>query len=154
MIGADDVRVFQERVAGIFAAAGFPRAAARVLLLLMVSDDGLTAAEISERIGLSPAAVSGAVRYLHTIGLVLRRPVPGSRRDRYEVVADAWYRATMTNHGVYRQIADAATDGARALPVGSPARIRVDEMRDFFLFLQRRMGSLMDEWETERADPV
>ena len=48
-----------ERTAAAFAAAGFPKMPARTLLALVSSEQGsLTAAELSERLGASAAAVS------------------------------------------------------------------------------------------------
>ena len=61
------------------------RAAARdgSLLALLTEDAGyLSAADLGERLHISPAAVSGAVRYLVQIQLVRREREPGSRRDR------------------------------------------------------------------------
>ena len=141
---------FQERIAGVLAAAGFPRMPARVMMLLMVSEDGLTAAEIAERLDISAAAVSGAVRYLQLIGYVARIPVSGSRRDRY-TIARAWYTASMTSAVVYQQVADAAAEGVATLPAGSMAHARVAEMGDFFAFIQERMGELLAEWDARRG---
>jgi DNA-binding transcriptional regulator GbsR (MarR family) len=138
-----------ERIAGILTAAGFPRMPARVMMTLMVSEDGLTATEIGEQLGVSAAAVSGAVRYLQLVGFVARMPVSGSRRDRYAIL-QSWYAATMTNMAVYSQVSDAAAEAAAALPPGSAAHSRVTEMADFFAFLQGRMGTLLVEWETRR----
>ncbi|TDD15507.1 MarR family transcriptional regulator [Nonomuraea diastatica] len=56
---------------------GFPRISARVLLTMMSADeDSLTAGELGDRLGVSPSAISGAVRYLMQVGLLERRPVP------------------------------------------------------------------------------
>jgi DNA-binding transcriptional regulator GbsR (MarR family) len=146
---SEGVLDFQNRVAGMLAAAGFPRMPARVMMALMVSEDGLTAAEIARGLASSAAAVSGAVRYLQLLGFVARIPVSGSRRDRYAIVK-SWYAMTMTNVVVYEQVSSAAAEGAATLPEGSAARARVLEMSDFFAFVQNRLVELMREWE-ERA---
>jgi predicted transcriptional regulator len=140
---------FQDRIAGILTAAGFPRMPARVMMALMVSENGLTAAELAAELAISAAAVSGAVRYLQQIGFVARMPVSGSRRDRYAIVR-SWYAMTMTNLAVYQQVADAATRGAATLPPNSAARARVAEMGEFFLFIQESLGRLMAQWEERR----
>ena len=55
---------------------------ARVFAALLATDSGrLTAAELAELLQISPAAVSGAVRYLTQVGMVHREREPGSRRD-------------------------------------------------------------------------
>lgn len=143
---SEDVLDFQNRVAGMLVAAGFPRMPARVMMALMVSEDGLTAAEIARALDSSAAAVSGAVRYLQLLGFVARIPVSGSRRDRYAIVK-SWYAMTMTNVVVYEQVSSAAAEGASTLPEGSAARARVLEMSDFFAFVQTRFVELMREWE-------
>ena len=75
---------FVGRFAADLEAAGIPRLPARVFVALLVEDAGyLSAAELAERLHISPAAVSGAVRYLIQVQLVHREREPGSRRDRY-----------------------------------------------------------------------
>jgi DNA-binding transcriptional regulator GbsR (MarR family) len=143
---SEGVLDFQNRVAGMLVTAGFPRMPARVMMALMVSEDGLTAAEIARGLASSAAAVSGAVRYLQLLGFVARIPVSGSRRDRYAIVK-SWYAMTMTNVVVYEQVSSAAAEGAATLPEGSAARARVLEMSDFFAFVQNRLVELMREWE-------
>jgi DNA-binding transcriptional regulator GbsR (MarR family) len=63
----DDAAVgrFVERFAAILEDSGVPRMPARVFVGLLATDSGsLTAAELAERLQASPAAISGAVRYL------------------------------------------------------------------------------------------
>ena len=85
MAEPDPLQRYAERLASVFTAAGFPRMAARVLMALMMSPDAaLTAAELKDRLGISSGAVSGAVKYLETVGMVRRRAHrgPGARRGR------------------------------------------------------------------------
>jgi predicted transcriptional regulator len=80
-----------ERFAAVLVAAGFPPMPARVFVALVISADGrLSAAELAERLRISAAAVSGAVRYLIQVGLVHKERVPGSRRDYYRVPGNMW----------------------------------------------------------------
>lgn len=147
------VRHFVEHLALTLADMGFPRMPARVLGALMVAEeDGLTAKEIGERVGASPAAVSGAVRYLVQISLVVRAPVRGSRSDVYRMPDDTWYVASSVQDGRYRRVADLIQEGVDAVgDETSAAGLRLAEMRDFFLFLQRELGGLLAKWEKERA---
>lgn len=139
-----------EASAAVMTAAGFPRMPARALLALVVSEDGaLTAAELAEALGVSPAAVSGAVRYLQTVGFVHRVSQPGSRRDRYALPDDPWYVATLRQNPVYERLANLSGALAEDLPEG-PARARARETADFYRFLTRRIPGLLDEWERER----
>ncbi|TNH23823.1 MarR family transcriptional regulator [Micromonospora orduensis] len=148
----DPVHLFVERMALTFAEVGFPRMAARVLFTVMSADDPLTAAEIGERLGVSAAAVSGAVRYLTQFGMLIREPVPRSRRDRYRMPDNPWYEATITKTGLYKTFIDVAEGGVAALNgPDTPAGERVAEMRDFFVFVQEEIDSLGERWRVRRA---
>ncbi|WP_431891489.1 GbsR/MarR family transcriptional regulator [Micromonospora haikouensis] len=146
------VHHFVERMAMAFAEVGFPRMAARVLFTVMSADDPLTAAEIGERLDVSAAAVSGAVRYLTQFGMLVREPVKGSRRDRYRLPDNPWYEGTITKTGIYKNLIDLADGGVDALNGrGTVASERVSEMRDFFVFVQEEIDSLGERWRARRA---
>ena len=151
----EQVRVFVENMAMFLGDWGFPRMAGRVLMTLTAADEGrLTAGELANRLGVSAAAISGAVRYLQQLQLVVRSPVPGSRSDVYEVPEDSWFAAAIVKGGLYRKLAELAGNGVTAAGgegSGSGAR-RIAEMRDFFLFLDREIGSLLEQWLTESRD--
>src|SRR5688500_19294450 len=69
-----------EQAAGMLTAAGLPRMPARVVMALVGSPDaGYSAAELADRLGVSPAAVSGAVRYLQSLRMIQRLARPGDR---------------------------------------------------------------------------
>src|ERR1700743_728911 len=66
----DALFAYIERFAAVLVAAGFPPMPARVFVALLVTDSGrLSAAELAAVLRISPAAVSGAVRYLIQLGL-------------------------------------------------------------------------------------
>jgi len=147
-----DLSGFVEQTAGLLAAAGFPKMPARVLITLMASaTGGLTAGELGERLGVSAAAVSGAVRYLQVVGMVHRVSQSGSRRDRYELPDDAWYTASVRKDALYGTLAGLAEQGVAILgdPESAASR-RIAEMGAFFRFLGRRLPQVLDEWEHER----
>ncbi|HEX6365510.1 MAG TPA: MarR family transcriptional regulator [Agromyces sp.] len=141
-----------EQSAAVLTAAGFPRMPARVLMALLVAEaGGLTASELSERLGVSAAAISGAVRYLSQIGILHRVPQPGSRRDRWEFLDDAWYTALMAKSPVYGVIAELGDRAADAIGDDSDVgAARAREMARFYRFINGRMPDLMREWEELR----
>src|SRR5579862_4149577 len=88
---ADALFGYTERFAAVLVAAGFPPMPARVFVALLVAGSGrLSAAELAGTLRISPAAVSGAVRYLIQVGLVHKERVPGSRRDYYRMPGNMW----------------------------------------------------------------
>lgn len=145
---------FVEHMAMSLADWGFPRMPARVLITMMAADeDSLTAAELGERLGVSPGAISGAVRYLMHIGMLAREPVPGSRLVRYRLPDDAWYEATATKSSLFKDLADLADEGAKALGgPGTPSGARVGEMRDYFTFVQEEIPRILGRWRSLRSE--
>lgn len=146
--------VFVEHAAGELIAQGFPAMPARILMALTASDDGrLTSDDLQDQLDVSAAAISQAVRYLQTVGFVHRTTSPGSRRHVYRIPAQsAWYTATLARAGGMQRIVSVLREGVDAIPAGSPARARLDEMIGFFEFLERRMPELLDEWEVLRKE--
>jgi DNA-binding transcriptional regulator GbsR (MarR family) len=146
----DQVRAFVEHLALVFTDWGFPRMPSRVLITLMAADEeALTAAELADRLDVSPAAISGAVRYLIHIGMLQRVPTPGSRRDRYRLPLDPWYESASLRDGYMSQVVAASTVGVTALGADTAAGRRIARMRDFFVFVHAELGDLLAKWKAE-----
>ena len=143
-----------EQAASMLAAAGMARMPARVMMALVGSpDEGYTAAELAERLGVSAAAVSGAVRYLVAMRFIQRMPRPGDRRDRYDLVDDAWAGMITANAPLYAGLA-AAMDGIADENPDAPVSVaRAREVADFLRYLAERMPRLVDEWRAQREEP-
>lgn len=148
----DALRTAVDKSVAVLAGAGFPRMPARVLMALLVSDHGLTAAELGDELGASAAAISGAVRYLEQLGIVHRLRERGSRRDRFEFSDDAWYRAIVQKSPVYGIIAELSDRAADA--IDDEQHLGARRLRDtagFYRFLDGKMPELLAEWDAMRA---
>ena len=82
---------FVEHFALLLDGAGMPRMPARVFAAVLAEDSELTARGLAVRLGVSPAAISGAVRYLTQAGMLSRGREPGARVDDYRISDDVWY---------------------------------------------------------------
>ncbi|HEY2764735.1 MAG TPA: MarR family transcriptional regulator [Pseudonocardiaceae bacterium] len=146
------VRRFVERFAAVLTEAGFARMPARVFVALLASDSGrLTAAEVSELLQISPAAVSGAVRYLVQLNLASRERDPGSRRDHFQVHDDVWYEAAIRRDHLLARWESRLSEGIEAVGAGTPAGERLAESLAFFSFMQRELPALLDRWKSHKA---
>ena len=138
---------FIERFASVLVEGGVPRMPARVFAALLSTDEGrLTAAELAERLQISAAAVSGAVRYLEQVSLVGREREPGSRRDRYVIQHDLWYEAILRREQLLTRWERALNEGVDALGADSPAGRRLENSVAFFEFLQAEMPAMLERW--------
>ena len=151
----DELARFVERFALLLVDSGVPRMPARVFGSLLVAEKGKrTAGELADALRVSPAAVSGAVRYLAQVGLVVRARDPGERRDHYEVTDDLWYEAYANRDKQLEQWANLMTEGAAVVGPDTEAGARLDQSRKFFDFLRQEIPSLMRRWrEYEREHP-
>jgi DNA-binding transcriptional regulator GbsR (MarR family) len=141
-----------ERFASVLVESGIPRMPARVFSALLVTDSGrLTSAELSELLGASPAAISGAVRYLLQVGMISREREPGSRRDVFLVLEDLWYEVSIRQDQLIARWASAAKDGIEITGPDTPAGQRLADSYDFFVFLQGELPALLERWRARRA---
>ncbi|WP_231591331.1 GbsR/MarR family transcriptional regulator [Saccharothrix sp. ST-888] len=147
------VGTFIERFASVLADAGFSRMPARIFTALLATDSGrLTAAELAELLQVSPAAVSGGVRYLIQLNLVSRERDPGSRRDRYRVHDDVWYEAAVRRDQMLVRWESSLREGITALGADSPAGARMAESLEFFEFMRGELPALLARWHTRRTE--
>ncbi|WP_405479460.1 GbsR/MarR family transcriptional regulator [Streptomyces sp. NBC_00009] len=151
--GDDPVSRFVERFASQLVEAGMPRMPARIFAALLASDSGaLTSAELGERLRISPAAVSGAVRYLTQQHMVTREREPGSRRDLFRVHSNQWYEALANRDSVLKHWEDALREGVASLGDTTPAGRRLAETLAFFEFMQGELNGMMERWRARRAE--
>ncbi|WP_405553998.1 GbsR/MarR family transcriptional regulator [Streptomyces sp. NBC_01171] len=148
----ESVSRFVERFAAQLVEAGVPRMPARVFAALLASDTGtLTSAELGELLRISPAAVSGAVRYLSQVHLVSREREPGSRRERYRVHSDQWYEALTSREAIIKRWEDALREGIASLGPETPAGRRLTDTLEFFEFIEDDLAGIMERWREHRA---
>ncbi|RMI27899.1 MarR family transcriptional regulator [Streptomyces triticirhizae] len=147
-----EVAAFVERFAADLVAAGFQRMAARVFACLTVSEEGaLSSAELAERLRVSPAAISGAVRYLSQVHLISREREPGSRRERYRLHQNVWYEAMTQRDAYLRRWETTVRGGVEIVGPDTPAGRRLSETAEFMAFLEEEMDQLMERWHARRA---
>jgi DNA-binding transcriptional ArsR family regulator len=148
----DGVRRFVERFGLLLTEAGMARTPARVFACVLAEDSGrLTAGELAERLHVSPAAISGAVRYLTQAGLLLRAREPGERRDHYAVHDDVWTEMYVSRLGFLRRWEQVVADGVDVLGTDRPAGRRLAETREFFAFVQADLPDMIRRWQEHKA---
>ena len=100
----------------------------------------------------SPAAISGAVRYLTQVNLARRERELGSRRDVYQVYDDVWYEAIFRKDQVIDRWRIQLKEGIDALGAETPAGKRISETQAFFDFVHGEMPAMLDRWRVYRAE--
>jgi len=141
-----------EQIAGLLTEFGMPRMASRVFAYALAEDsDRYTAAELADGLRISPAAVSGAVRYLTSTRLMFKERVPGSRADVYRIDdSDVWagvYAARVPLLEAWERVIHEAAD-----TVGRETRggRRLAETEEFFAFMRTETLGMLERWQEHR----
>ncbi|MFD7449340.1 GbsR/MarR family transcriptional regulator [Kitasatospora sp. NPDC059827] len=143
---------FVERFAAELVVAGMGRMPARIFSCLMAEESGvLTSAELSERLQISPAAVSGGMRYLIQVGLVAKEREPGSRRDRYRVLNDVWFESLTRRDELLLRWIGVLKEGEVTVGRGTVAGERLAESAAFFEFMIDELHGMLGRWRVHRA---
>ncbi len=157
MADVDDDRMallrFVERFALVLREAGMAPMPARVLAYALADDaDRYTAGDLARGLGVSPAAISGAVRQLVQVGLLVREREPGTRSDLYVLDdRDLWSRFIQVELTQLRRFEEVLETGVGDLGTERPGGRRLAETRTFFMFLGRALQDAVDRWPAERA---
>jgi DNA-binding transcriptional regulator GbsR (MarR family) len=140
-----------EQLGAGLAAAGLPLLPSRVFAALLATEDGrLTSAELTSLLHVSPAAVSGAVRYLAQVRMLRRERERGSRRDVYVVMDDAWHEVLMQKEQIYAPILSALLAARERLGPDTRAGERMQLSVEFLEFIQAEMGAIAQRWEQHK----
>jgi len=144
---------FVERFGSALTEAGLQRLPARVFAALLAKDDGrMTAAELGDVLSVSPASVSGAVRYLQQMRMIHREREQGSRRDVFVVADDAWHDMMLNTPNIYAPLTASLREGVAM--VGGPGTQAGDRLAvsvAFLEFVTEEMQQLSDKWDKRRA---
>jgi DNA-binding transcriptional regulator GbsR (MarR family) len=146
------VQRFIQEVGADLANQGFPRMPALVLLALMSSENGrLTSAEIGDELGVSAAAISGAVKYLQLVGFIRVLTEPGGRKHVYSISDTPWYTASLRAAPRFHENETRMRAAAASLASRPAAQERIEELADFYAFMGTRLPELLREWTELRA---
>ncbi|WP_405472221.1 helix-turn-helix domain-containing protein [Streptomyces canus] len=139
------VREYEETFTTVLMQTGAPKMMSRVLTCLYTSDTGsLTAAELVQRLQVSPASISKAISYLDNQGLV-RRERDDRRRERYVADNDVWYQSMIASARGTIQLAETARQGVGVLGPGTPAAIRLENIARFLDFVSESITRAADQ---------
>ncbi|RGA00889.1 MarR family transcriptional regulator [Microbispora triticiradicis] len=141
------VRDFTESFTALLVEQGLPRMEARVLTCLYVTDSGaLTAADLVERLRVSPASVSHAVAFLEQQGMLRRERVPGARRERYVIDDEIWVRSILASLRMNEALAAASQRGAEILGATTPAGARFGSSAELLALVSEAFRQVLKQW--------
>jgi DNA-binding transcriptional regulator GbsR (MarR family) len=156
-------RRFADRMALFFETSGGTRIMGLIygwLTICVPEHQSIT--ELATVLGVSKASVSTTVRQLEQAQMVERVPVPGTRQHHYQLRSGGWTQVMQARFSRVAPVTAAAEEMLAHIGTGNDSRTeRVEELHDFFTFLEVDNDLLTQRWQefrktavAERADAV
>ncbi|GAB3139160.1 GbsR/MarR family transcriptional regulator [Microbispora hainanensis] len=143
------VQDFTESFVALLVQQGLPRMEARVLACLYVTDSGaLTAADLVQRLHVSPASISHAVAFLEQQGMLKRERVPGARRERYVIDDEIWLRSMLASLQMNDALVAASQRGAEVLGAATPAGARFESSAELLSLVSEAFRQVIEQWQS------
>jgi DNA-binding transcriptional regulator GbsR (MarR family) len=140
----EDVGLFYEQF-------GLPRMAGRILGWLMICNPPeQSLADLGQALQASKGSISTMTRLLLQTGSVVRTTQPGDRRDYVSIPQGALTQMLAARVKSLSRMRELAVQGLEALE-GTPSeqRLRLRELHDMYVFLEREIPLLVNRWERE-----
>jgi hypothetical protein len=141
---------FVENMGRFFESYGIPRIGGRILGLLLVVHEPLSAERIAAVLKVSRASVSTNFRLLLASSLAEKVYLPGDRTTYYSFPETAWEKVLNVEIESISAMKRLAEQGRDALPSGDPAQHRLGDMINWADRLMQLFQHALTEW---RARP-
>jgi DNA-binding transcriptional ArsR family regulator len=143
---------FIENMGLYFESSGIPRIGGRILGVLMIAHDPLSADDIAKILKVSRASLSTNLRVLTTSGLVEKASILHDRNT-YYVFSDASLEQRMLvgvqSGVVFKKVTE---QGLAALPANDSARIRMEKSIEWSDLLVEHFENAIAEWRRRYPD--
>jgi DNA-binding transcriptional regulator GbsR (MarR family) len=142
---------FIENLARFFESYGIPRIGSRILGLLMVANEPLSAEDIADILKVSRASVSTNMRFALQIGLAEKVTYPGNRITYYAFPETGMEKTLATEIETISVMKRFVEQGLNALAPGDAARSRLELLADWADFLMQVWQKALLEWRERQS---
>ena len=143
---------FIESMGRYFESHGIPRIGGRILGLLLISSQPLSAEAIASILRVSRGSVSTNFRLLLASGLAEKVTFPSDRTTYYTFPPTAWEKAMKVEIEGTASLARLAQQGLAALPPDNPARNRLEGMIGWVNMISEVYQKMLAEWRSRYPD--
>jgi DNA-binding transcriptional regulator GbsR (MarR family) len=138
---------FMESMGMYFESYGIPRIGGRILGLLLIAHEPLSAERIASILKISRASISTNFRILLTSGLAEKVTYPGDRTTYFVFPQAGLEKTLLVEIQGISALLRLVQQGLNALPAGDSARDRMQEMADWADFLMKLYQKALLEWQ-------
>lgn len=138
---------FIESMGRYFETYGIPRIGGRILGLLLISHDPLSAESIARILKVSRGSISTNFKLLLTSGLAEKVSFPSDRTTYYTFPVSAWGKTMAAELEAVASLQKLARQGISALPPGDAAARRLEEMIEWTDLIYSFYSKTLTEWQ-------
>ncbi len=135
----------------LFERYGIPAIGGRLLGLLVVTSQPLSAEQIASILQVSRGSVSTNIRLLLLNGIAEKVVVTGDRRDYYQMPVGGLDPLVQVSVRQVQEFEALAEQGLAAVPPTSPARANVEEFADYARFTYMYLANMVADWRKYKA---
>lgn len=143
-------QTFIERMGLTSERHGMPRIAGRLLGFLLLDGGAHSLDDLAERLQVSKASVSTNARFLENLQVIRRRPVPGDRRDFYQIgenPGEHMFELARKRLEEFRRLFE-STDLPEEM---GEARGRIAAWSAFYAFLLDDLDRKVERWRDQQS---
>ncbi len=141
---------FIENMGRYFESFGIPRIGGRILGVLLIAHEPLSAEEIASILKVSRGSLSTNFRLLLTSALAEKVTFPGDRTTYYAFPAAAWEKAMVVELEGIAFLKKLAQQGLTALPFGDPARNRLEKTIEWTDLIHNVYQDALTQWRARQ----
>jgi DNA-binding transcriptional regulator GbsR (MarR family) len=141
---------FMESMGMYFESFGIPRIGGRILGLLLIAHEPLSAERIASILKVSRASISTNFRILLTSGLAEKVTFPGDRTTYFVFPASGLDKTLQVEIQGIDTLKRLIQQGMDALPAGDPAFSRMQEMFQWADFLRELYQKALVDWSARK----
>ncbi len=149
---SSELTSFIESMGRYFESYGIPRIGGRMLGLLLISHEPLSAESIASVLKVSRGSISTNFRLLLASGLAEKVTFPSDRTTYYTFPLTAWEKAMKVEIEGTASLGRLAQQGLAALPADNPARSRLEGMAEWVNMISEVYHKMLTEWRSRYPD--
>ena len=138
---------FMESMGMYFESYGIPRIGGRILGLLLIAHEPLSAERIASILKVSRASISTNFRILLTSGLAEKVTYPGDRTTYFVFPESGLEKTLLVEIQGINALKRLIEQGLKSLPPTDSARLRMQKMADWADFLVKLYQKALVEWQ-------
>ncbi len=142
---------FVENLSHYFESYGIPRIGGRILGLLLVASEPLSAEDIAAILQVSRASVSTNLRFALQVGLAEKTSFPGDRLTYYVFPESGLEKTVTAEIQAMLTMKQYVEQGIKSLPPSDAARARLEALSGWTDFVMQVWQNALVEWRTRQG---